>query len=31
LNVVDSSVWLGFFADGANAGFFARPILDAGA
>jgi predicted nucleic acid-binding protein len=28
LNVVDSSGWLEFFADGPNAGFFARPITD---
>jgi predicted nucleic acid-binding protein len=28
LNVVDSSGWLQFFADGPNAGFFARPITD---
>jgi predicted nucleic acid-binding protein len=28
LNVVDSSGWLEFFADGSNAGFFARPITD---
>lgn len=30
MNVVDSSGWLEFFADGANAGFFAAPIIDAG-
>lgn len=28
MNVVDSSDWLEFFADGSNAGFFARPITD---
>lgn len=28
MNVVDSSGWLEFFADGANAGIFARPITD---
>jgi len=28
LNVVDSSGWLEFFADDANAGFFAKPITD---
>ncbi len=28
MNVVDSSGWLEFFADGANAGFFARSITD---
>lgn len=28
MNVVDSSGWLEYFADGANAGFFAKPILD---
>jgi toxin FitB len=28
LNVVDSSGWLEFFADGANAAFFAKPITD---
>lgn len=28
MNVVDSSAWLEFFADGPNAGFFAPPILD---
>jgi predicted nucleic acid-binding protein len=27
MNVVDSSGWLEFFADGASAGFFAPPIL----
>jgi len=26
VNVVDSSAWLEYFADGPNAGFFARPI-----
>jgi predicted nucleic acid-binding protein len=28
VNVVDSSGWLEYFADGRNAGFFARPIED---
>ena len=28
MNVVDSSGWLEFFADGASAGFFAKPITD---
>jgi toxin FitB len=28
LNVVDSSGWLEFFADGTNAAFFAKPIID---
>ena len=28
MNVVDSSGWLEFFADGANASFFSPPILD---
>ncbi len=28
MNVVDSSGWLEFFADGANAGFFAKAITD---
>jgi toxin FitB len=28
MNVVDSSGWLEYFAGGANAGFFARPIQD---
>jgi len=28
LNVVDSSGWLEYFADGPNAGFFAKPITD---
>ncbi|MGH8618700.1 MAG: type II toxin-antitoxin system VapC family toxin [Burkholderiales bacterium] len=26
MNVVDSSAWLEFFADGPNAGFFSEPI-----
>jgi predicted nucleic acid-binding protein len=26
MNVVDSSAWLEYFADGPNAAFFARPI-----
>lgn len=26
MNVVDSSAWLEYFADGPNAGFFAKPI-----
>jgi toxin FitB len=26
MNVVDSSAWLEYFADGSNAAFFARPI-----
>ena len=26
MNVVDSSAWLEYFADGQNAAFFARPI-----
>lgn len=30
MNVVDSSGWLEFFADGANAGFFAKAITDTG-
>lgn len=30
MNVVDSSAWLEYFADGANAGFFARPIENTG-
>lgn len=30
MNVVDSSGWLEFFADGTNAGFFAKPITDTG-
>lgn len=29
MNVVDSSGWLEFFADGPNADFFAPPIQDA--
>jgi toxin FitB len=29
-NVVDSSGWLEYFADGPNAGFFEAAILDAG-
>lgn len=28
MNVVDSSAWLEFFADGPNADVFASPILD---
>jgi len=28
VNVVDSSAWLEFFADGPNAGQFAKPITD---
>lgn len=28
MNVVDSSAWLEFFADGPNAQYFARPITD---
>lgn len=28
MNLVDSSGWVEFFADGPNAGRFARPILD---
>lgn len=28
MNIVDSSGWLEFFADGANAGFFAEAITD---
>ena len=28
MNVVDSSAWLEYFADGANASFFAEPIED---
>ena len=28
MNVVDSSAWLEFFADGPNAGDFARPLTD---
>jgi predicted nucleic acid-binding protein len=30
-NVVDSSAWLEYFADGPNAGHFAAPIEDASA
>lgn len=30
MNVVASSGWLEFFADGPNAGFFARSIMDTG-
>jgi predicted nucleic acid-binding protein len=26
MNVVDSSAWLEYFADGPNAAFFAKPI-----
>ena len=29
MNVVDSSAWLEYFADGPNASFFAEPIEDA--
>jgi toxin FitB len=29
MNVVDSSAWLEYFADGPNASFFATPIEDA--
>lgn len=29
MNVVDSSGWLEYFADAANAAFFAKPITDA--
>jgi predicted nucleic acid-binding protein len=28
MNVADSSAWLEYFADGPNAGFFAKPIED---
>lgn len=28
MNVVDSSAWLEYFANGPNAGFFAKPIED---
>jgi len=28
MNIVDSSGWLEYFADGENAGFFANPIQD---
>ena len=31
MNVVDSSGWLEFFADGPNAGEFAAPLTDKGA
>lgn len=30
MNVVDSSAWLEYFADGPNAGSFAPPIQDLG-
>ena len=30
MNVVDSSGWLEYFADGPNAGFFEKPIQDVG-
>lgn len=30
MNLVDSCGWLEYFADGPNAGFFARPIEDTG-
>jgi predicted nucleic acid-binding protein len=30
MNVVDSSAWLEYFADGANASVFARPIESTG-
>jgi len=30
MNIVDSSGWLEYFADGPNADFFARPIQDLG-
>jgi predicted nucleic acid-binding protein len=30
MNIVDSSGWLEYFADGPNADFFARPIQDFG-
>lgn len=30
MNIVDSSGWLEYFADGPNANFFARPIQDLG-
>lgn len=30
MNLVDSSGWLEYFADGTNAGFFAKPIADIG-
>jgi predicted nucleic acid-binding protein len=29
MNVVDSSAWLEYFADGPNAAFFAKPIEEA--
>jgi hypothetical protein len=28
MNVVDSSAWLEYFANGPNASFFAKPIED---
>ncbi len=28
MNVIDSSAWLEYFADGPNASFFAEPIED---
>jgi len=28
MNVIDSSGWLEYFADGKNADFFSKPILD---
>ena len=31
MNVVDSSGWLEYFADGPNAGFFAEPLQDVAA
>lgn len=30
MNVVDSSGWLEYFADGPNADFFSKPVLDLG-
>ncbi len=30
MNVVDSSAWLEYFANGSNASFFARPIEEPG-
>jgi predicted nucleic acid-binding protein len=30
MNLVDSCGWLEFLADGPNAGFFARPLVDTG-
>jgi len=30
MNIVDSSGWLEYFADGPNADYFARPIQDLG-